>query len=301
MKKIIKKYISPIIYKVFDFSKRGFTNKIYSSYEEASKTCGNTPYQEEELIKVILSKTKNFINKIENDSVPVWPTSAYSKISVINPIIESNKERINVVDFGGACGAHYFHLRKLISKKIKFNWVVVETPKMVQHANELSNEELSFSDSLEETIKKIPEIDLLHTSGTLQCVDNPHKYLEIILTSGSKWILFNRLGLNKGNSDIVTVLNTKLSWNGIGELPEGISDKWISYPFTYMSEITFLNRVKENYDIVAKFEESSGIHRLNKVNTIGYGLLCKLKHFVSVLIMKIQTAIEIYEISLIPM
>lgn len=131
---------------------------------------------------------------------------------------------------------------------------MVETPKMVQYAKESSNEELSFSNNLGEAIKEMPVIDLLHTSGTLQSVDNPDKYLSTILNSGAKWILFNRKGLNKSESDVVTILRTKLSWNGIGELPEGINDKWIGYCFTYVSEKTFINEVDKNYKIVAKFE-----------------------------------------------
>lgn len=300
MKKLIKKYIHPKIYKVFDFSNNRNTDKIYSTYEEAAKNCSSTPYQEDELIQVIYLKTKNFIRKLETETIPIWPTSAYSKISIINPIIESNKDKINVIDFGGACGAHYFHLRSIINKKLKFNWVVVETPKMVQYAKELSNEELSFSDNLENAIKNIPEIDLLHTSGTLQCVDNPYRYLSLILNSGAKWILFNRMGLNKSESDVVTILRTKLSWNGIGELPEGFNDKWISYPFIYVSEKTFINEVVKNYKIVAKFEESSGSHKVNKIETIGYGLLCKLKDYASYIVFKIHFVIEMFEVGIIP-
>ncbi|WP_337867058.1 methyltransferase, TIGR04325 family [Ignavibacterium sp.] len=281
MIKFIKKYIHPKIYKLFDFSRIAYMNKVYSTYDEAAKACGLTPYQEDELIQVILLKTKNFIQKLETDTISVWPTAAYSKISIINPIIENKKEMINVIDFGGACGAHYFHLRKIINEKVKFNWVVVETSKMVDYAKELENEELSFSNNLEKTINDMSEIDLLHTSGTLQCVDYPHKYLATILNSGSKWILFNRLGLNTSPSDVFTVLYTKLSWNGIGELPEGFSDKWISYPFAYLSEKYFINEVKKNYKIVAKYEESSGTHKVNKIETIGYGLLCKLKDYVA--------------------
>jgi putative methyltransferase (TIGR04325 family) len=171
---------------------------------------------------------------------------------------------------------------------------------MVQYAKEFSNEELSFSDNLEEAIKEMPEIDLLHTSGTLQCVDNPYKYLSTILNSGAKWILFNRMGLNKSESDVVTILRTKLSWNGIGELPEGFNDKWISYPFTYVSEKTFINEIDKNYKIIAKFEESSGSHKVNKIETIGFGLLCKLKNYAVYVLFKINSVIEIFEAALIP-
>ncbi len=88
---------------------------------------------------------------------------------------------MNVVDFGGACGAHYFHLKKLINKK--FNWTVVETPAMVAMAKSLETDELKFTADLEQALKG--KVDLIHTSGALQCVDDPMKYLRQLTGSGA--------------------------------------------------------------------------------------------------------------------
>lgn len=194
---------------------------------------------------------------------------------MINPVIESHSKEINVLDFGGACGAHYFQLRNIIDKNLKINWVVVETPGMVAQAKKLETNELTFCSDFDDAIKKLGTVDLLHTSGTLQCVDEPLIYLEKILNCNAKWVLFNRLGLNQIDRDAITIHTSKLSWNGIGDLPEGYTDKIVKYPFTFMSEKVFLEKVQNKYSLIAKFFDQSGIKAIKGEDIVGYGLLCK--------------------------
>lgn len=270
MKSIINKLVPLNILKV--------NHKKYINYEEALKESTNDAYEENELIEVIFKKTKIFKESLERDIIQIWETSAYSLFSLINPIIENyESKKINVLDFGGACGAHYFHLRTLIDKRIKLNWLVVETDNMVKYAKELENDELKFSNNLKDINNYFEKVDLLHTSGTIQCVDDPHKYLNELLNLNSKWILFNRLGLNEIDRDVITLHKSKLSWNGIGKLPEGYKDRWIKYPFTFISEKEFNRKLKQNYEIIAKFNDSSGMYNVKGEKIIGYGLLCRIK------------------------
>ena len=118
---------------------------------------------------------------------------------------------------------------------------------------------------------------MLHTSGTLQCVDRPFDYLNEIINSNAEWILFNRLGLNRMNRDVVSIHSSKLSWNGVGGLPEGHKDRWIKYPFTFISESSFMEALEKKYTIVAKFDDTSGMYPIHGEEIIGYGLLCKKK------------------------
>jgi putative methyltransferase (TIGR04325 family) len=103
---------------------------------------------------------------------------------------------INVLDFGGACGAHYFLARAVMPSSRRLKWLVVETPEMAQRAKDVfSSDELEFSSSLSDAADSIKRIDLLHTSGTLQSVDKPYDYLRILLSASASHILFNRLAL----------------------------------------------------------------------------------------------------------
>lgn len=279
MKQILRDLMPPILDKII--AKSGLkslissNHKVYNSFEEALKQCTNGAYEENELVEVILKKTKRFNDKLKTEVVPVWESTSYILLSVVNPILENGGKQINVLDFGGACGAHYFHLRSLINSSLKLNWVVVETPTMVKYAKELENDELKFFDNFSEAKAYLGNVDFIHTSGTLQCVDKPKQYLDYILDCNAKWILFSRLGLSKKNKDVITIHTSKLSWNGIGELPEGHQDKWVKYPFTFSSETNFLNSIKSKYEIKAHFHDSSGMFEVNGEEIVGYGVLCK--------------------------
>ncbi len=145
----------------------------------------------------------------------------------------------------------------MMDKMVRLNWVVVETDTMVKYAKELETNELKFRNNISEAVIELGKIDLFHTSGTLQCVNDPQKYLKEILNARSQWLLFNKLGLNEIDRDVFTIHRSKLSWNGIGNLPEGYTDRRIKYPFTFISEKKFTEELKKNYIAIAKFEDKS--------------------------------------------
>ena len=66
-----------------------------------------------------------------------------------------------------------------------------------------------------------------------------------------------------------------LSWNGIGELPDGYTDRMIKYPLYFMSERKFFELLDEKYKVVAKFNDQSGAYAVKGEKIVGYGLLCK--------------------------
>ena len=278
LKQLFKELTPPIFLRVIGPNALKGEHKKFSSYDDALKECTTDAYEEQELIEVILKKTKRFVSKLNEDIIPIWETSAYTLLSVINPILTNIESKtINVIDFGGACGAHYFHIRALIDKMIRLNWIVVETDTMVKFAKELETSELKFRNNISSAVKELGKIDLLHTSGTFQCVNDPEKYLKEVLSVDAQWLLFNRLGLNTLDKDVITIHRSKLSWNGIGDLPEGYKDRWIKYPFIFSSEKKFNDELKKNYDLVARFDDKSGSFDIKGEKIVGYGLLCKKK------------------------
>lgn len=277
MKSMLKEIIPPIIYKKLEKFKSENSHLTFTTYNNALKSCTTDAYEEQELIEVILKKTQRFVEDVKTQTIPIWESTSYSMIAMLNPLIENGLKEINVLDFGGSCGGHYFHLRNIVDKNLKINWVVVETPTMVNFAQKLATNELSFCSNFEDAVKRLGHIDLIHTSGTLQCVDVPEKYLDDILNCNAKWIFFNRLALNKIDRTVISIHSSKLSWNGIGELPVGYTDKWVKYPFTFISEKVFLEKVQLKYTLIAKNFDQSGMFPINGEDIVGYGLLCKRK------------------------
>jgi hypothetical protein len=121
MKKIIKELMPPIIWRILRKKTEQTienSHQVFLSYQDALKLCTTDAYQEKELIEVIFNKTRRFLEKLKSETIPISETAAYSLLSLVNPIIESKNNKINVLDFGGACGAHYFTLRSLIDKDL---------------------------------------------------------------------------------------------------------------------------------------------------------------------------------------
>ncbi|MBD2187103.1 methyltransferase, TIGR04325 family [Pseudanabaena mucicola] len=285
---MIRDLLPPIIFKILQKikSKVSFRispseEKLYQSYEEALANCTKNGYEDDLLTNVILFKTINYAKILENNYLKLTPTTAFSLSALASIVSAKARKSLTVVDVGGACGVHYFEFRKVCDPSLSIQWYVVETATMAQKAkNTLQSEELHFVDSLDEVLGLINEpIDLLHTSGTLQCVPNPLTFLNKILNSNADYILFNRLGLNRTDeTDVIKIHFSRLSSNGVGtDLPSGVEDRLLSYPFTFLSEKKFLSKVFENknYEILTSYNDLTGIFSIPSYEIVGGGYLLK--------------------------
>jgi putative methyltransferase (TIGR04325 family) len=273
IKGLIKSFIPPILFAVFRNKQK--VERLYLSYEDALKNCANeSGYEEDDIVKVVLEKTKRFKNELENKTAfQVDATTAYAML-VLNKCFE-NTSQINVLDYGGACGAHYFTFRSFLNSKYRVNWIVVETTNMCKYAIELQNDELRFYDDIDLAVKKSGKIDLIFSSGTIQSVNDPRKVLHQLINLNTKYIFFTRLSLTKGAQDVISVQKTMLSENGIGSLPEPFKDKPVEYPHTNMPENEFEGILNKSYKVLYQFNETSGIHSVNDELIVGYGVLLK--------------------------
>ena len=248
----------------------------YASYADALAHCTQNGYGNSDIVNVVLEKTKLYQKKLlAGETNHINATSAYSLCSLLASI---DSQELNVLDFGGACGAHYFLARAVIPSSIKLNWVVVETPEMAAVGNILSTDELCFTADLGEALSFMKRVDLIHTSGTLQCVDTPFKYLHQLVSTNASHILFNRLGLTEGDHDVITVHESWLSWNGPGPMPDGFSDQVVRYPFCFPRKSTFYDILKQRYDVVMTFDDPSGIYPVGSEPIVGVGVLARLRH-----------------------
>jgi putative methyltransferase (TIGR04325 family) len=120
--------------------------KVYQNYASALSDCSKLGYEDSDLVNVVVEKTRIFRNEIDENKIPLFinSTNAFSLCSILATL--DTRMQVNVLDFGGAAGAHYFIARKIIPKNCALKWMVVETPAMVKRAAPLlSNDELSFS------------------------------------------------------------------------------------------------------------------------------------------------------------
>lgn len=253
--------------------------KIYRSYTEALKDCDRDGYENEAIVDVVFQKTRTYIQKTGARKIGI------QELAILQSLISSIKEQnanqpVRVLDFGGACGLHYFEIKQLVKPGTPLLWCVVETTEMVKKAQEITSfgqGELHFFSTVEEAKNFAGGFEVVHTSGTLQAVPDPWHYLDKLIGLEAKCLILNRLGMNQGSEDLFTVHHAKLSWNGKGPLPEGVKDRRISYPFGFFSEERLLKTLLERYEIDHQLEDASGSFPVNDYKIVGYGLSCRLK------------------------
>jgi putative methyltransferase (TIGR04325 family) len=244
----------------------------YATYEAAVADCAGHGYEDRDLVAVVRHKTQAYRNAL--GSALLSPANAYSLCALLASI---QSPEIRVLDFGGACGAHYFLARAVLPRSYSLRWIVVETPAMAEAGTSLATAELTFSSDLRHAAESLGRVDLLHTSGTLQCVSDPRRFLDQLLALRATQILFNRLALCQGPQDIVVVQESRLSENGPGPMPSGLPDRTTRYPCTFLQESALYDALRQNYEVILTFEDSGGVFRIKEQPIIGRGLLARRK------------------------
>jgi putative methyltransferase (TIGR04325 family) len=249
--------------------------RLFTTFKEASDNCfvqGNhAPYEEEDIAKMTLFKTKAFIKGLETAN-PAYYNKSNTVILLAISAASSNN-CIHVIDLGGAGGIYYFLFKRMFGNRYTLRWHVVETPTMVSHVRELENEELKYFTSLESASDGM-EINILLSSGVLQYLSEPYLMLEKMIALMPQHMLFIRISLAKGDMDLITIQKSMLNDHGAPGLPEGMENREISLPYINVSENKFLKTLSGKYRPLAKFEDSDPFFA-GKLPVVGYGLLLK--------------------------
>ncbi len=146
LKSKVQRILPPLLFDALD--KRLQKKEIYKNYSDAIKHC-STPdgYETDDIVRVVFEKTLRHKGDIEaKSSVHLGNLEAFALTCFVHLM---DRKRINVIDFGGGCGSHFFTFRHFLPKNITLNWFVVETPAMVRYAKQFENEHLKFYDDLD--------------------------------------------------------------------------------------------------------------------------------------------------------
>ena len=163
----------------------------FKTFEEASSKCKGYSAQN------ILDKTLDAVLKVKNGEAvferdsAIFDTVQYSfqMLSALFKAGIENNNQLNVLDFGGSLGSHYFQNKDFL-KPIKINnWTVVEQPHYVKVGNEqIADGILNFKNSIDE----VQDADILILSSVLQYLPNPYEFAEKFANTGIKYILIDR-------------------------------------------------------------------------------------------------------------
>lgn len=248
----------------------------FASYADALSYCSEGAYENSDIVRVVLEKTRIYRDRLASRSEPLslQPQAAFGLCALA---AAAGPHPLRVLDFGGACGAHYFAARALLPSTSRLDWIVVETPEMVRRAGPvLTDAELRFSSDLRDAAAALGSIDLLYTSGTLQCLENPYEYLDTLLSLPARNYLFNRLGLTMGHADVFGTHESWLHLNGPkGPLPPGIEDKKVRNPYVFPRHARVIEAIARTCEIVATFEDPSGIFPIGNEPLVGLGIIAR--------------------------
>ena len=242
--------------------------KTFESFEEAAIAC-NESYENKDIVEVVKLKTLAYQKKLKT-----LPVVEMGFIPLLFALQKASRNNLNlkVLDFGGACGLHYF-IAQTFLPDLDLDWYVVETPSMVEIAQTFASNRLNFSSSIEEAKNRQQQADLVIASGSLQFTPDPYQALRSLIDCQPKAIFITRTALTQ-DKEFATIQRTKLSENGPGLLPEGISDRWIEYPVFFAQQKKFEEVLQANYKIELRLDEGLSPYPFYDLPVFAYGYYC---------------------------
>lgn len=213
----------------------------FPSWEAALARC--TGYDAEHILAKVLEatlKVRRGEMAFERDSVVfdeieyAWPVTAGLMWAAAR-----NGGKLNVLDFGGALGSSYFQNRKWLQSLPEVQWNVVEQAHFVESGQlHIQDAQLRFYKTIKECLaEKTPNVVLL--SSVLQYLQSPDATLEELSNAGATCLIVDRTPITPLGKDRILLQH----------VPPSIY--MASYPMRVFSKQNLLNRLSENWCLIA--------------------------------------------------
>ena len=260
IKEQIKRFCPPIIVNAFKGkSKYGYFGN-YKTWQQAKDNSGG--YDSDlilEKVKDSLLKVKNGEMAYERDSV-LFDQKQYSwpLLAGLLFIASEDKNRLNVLDFGGSLGSSYFQNKDLL-KNIDLKWYIAEQDNFIQCGKKYFEDNvLKFVDGTDNA--PIKDISVFIASSSLQYLEDPYDFMKKIIIKGFPYIIIDRT-LFLPDREKICVQKVR---------PE-IYDA--SYPVWFMNEKKFLDIFADKYEMISDFYSFDGKVDLGGEIAIGKGFI----------------------------
>lgn len=187
-------------------------------------------YENAQLVETIFLKT------IRYEPTGIWPL-----VSGLN----------TVLDFGGGAGVHY---KLACQQSPDVRWAVVETPAMVQRANELATEQLRFFEQINEAAEWLGSVDLIHSNGAIQYVPDAFETIKSLCSVRPVTMAWRRVPISDGEPK-QEIQTSYLSDNGPGPAIAA-EDSLVRYARHWLSDRAFI-QAHEGYSVVERGPDPS--------------------------------------------
>src|SRR5262249_48653388 len=120
--------------------------RAFPSYDAAAAVA---TYDNAALTEVVAAKTERYRQAISHDGEPPNLTPRDMSLGLVLLRTARQRDKLTVIDIGGACGTHYFLAKRLFGPAVWLNWRVVETQAMAEAGRQrFQSPELSFFNDL---------------------------------------------------------------------------------------------------------------------------------------------------------
>jgi putative methyltransferase (TIGR04325 family) len=243
---------------------------IYPDFGLALAACGDG-YNDSDIADVVAFKAT-----VPLDAAKHLPEQAFNTIVSVGIAASDIPDRpLSVLDFGGGCGFHYFRAKRAF--KASLNWALVESETMAARAAEVSSGHFSTHTSVASAKTALGQVDLVHTSGSLQYVCDPLATLKELLSIQASYFALARFPVWHG-ATVVGLQESNLSDNGIGPMPAHIPNRQVRYPITF-TDFGDVSRLisDHDYEVLFTLGSPSAEYTIWKELARGITLICRLR------------------------
>lgn len=174
----------------------------YTTWQEAENA--SSGYGTTEILEKVYKTTLQVINKeavYERDSVAFYKTAYTYHLMMLIGILCSQKETLDIVDYGGALGSLYWQNKEILDEYTGKNifWSIIEQQNYVQCGKDrVQNDSIRFFEKIDE----IERADLVIFSGVLQYLEDYREIVQKVIKLHPRYILVDRTFI-AANSRIV--------------------------------------------------------------------------------------------------
>jgi putative methyltransferase (TIGR04325 family) len=111
---------------------------IFPSYERALAVCQGG-WGDPAVARVVYAKTTIYRDLLKSQRPLVCEPASLRTCLALSLVQAGTAESFHVIDFGGACGAHYFLAQAWLGHRVELRWHVVENPTMATMAASLED------------------------------------------------------------------------------------------------------------------------------------------------------------------
>jgi len=265
LKKMLPRWLKDMLMLSYSFrvTKDYYFGK-YETYLEAKQFASG--YDDERILKkAIYAAQLVSENKVlfERDGFLFHKYFYSNPIQIVLSMIGgSQKNYLNVVDYGGSLGSSYFQYQPLLHFFKKVSWRIIEQEKICRASLDIfKGGDLRFYSSLNECITDCnPNIDLMLFSSSLQYLEDPLSILSGASAVNSRYLVLDRISVSNDERDWVTIQYVRSTYKA-------------SYPVWIFSERALLQSLSKVWRLLYSensLENQIEFYKGRKIQLKGY-------------------------------